>query len=158
MALEEKIAALEGGEAALAFGSGMAAITAVLMALVGQGDNIVHSSALYGCTFAFLHELFSRFGVTATGVDTADLEAVKQAIQPETKVVYIETPANPTMRISDIEAIAEIAHAHGATVVVDNFNPCAASSGTGSRWWCTAHHINGTVMWWQVSRNSWTKP
>jgi methionine-gamma-lyase len=120
VALEEKIAALEGGEAALAFGSGMAAITAVLMALVGQGDNIVHSSALYGCTFAFLHELFSRFGVTATGVDTADLEAVKQAIQPETKVVYIETPANPTMRISDIEAIAEIAHAHGATVVVDN--------------------------------------
>ena len=120
VALEEKIAALEGGEAALAFGSGMAAITAVLMALVGQGDNIVHSSALYGCTFAFLHELISRFGVTATGVDTADLEAVKQAIQPETKVVYIETPANPTMRISDIEAIAEIAHAHGATVVVDN--------------------------------------
>lgn len=120
VALEEKIAALEGGEAGLAFGSGMAAITAVLMALVSQGDNIVHSSALYGCTFAFLHELISRFGVTATGVDTADLEAVKQAIRPETKVVYIETPANPTMRISDIKAIAEIAHAHGAKVVVDN--------------------------------------
>jgi methionine-gamma-lyase len=120
VALEEKIADLEGGEAGLAFGSGMAAITAVLMALVSQGDNIVHSSALYGCTFAFLHELISRFGVTATGVDTADLEAVKQAIRPETKVVYIETPANPTMRISDIKAIAEIAHAHGAKVVVDN--------------------------------------
>jgi len=119
-ALEEKIAALEGGEAGLAFGSGIAAITAVLMALVSQGDNVVHSSALYGCTYAFLHELIARFGVTATGVDTADLEAVKKAIRPETKVVYIETPANPTMRISDIQAIVHIAHAHGAKVVVDN--------------------------------------
>lgn len=119
-ALEEKIAVLEGGEAGLAFGSGIAAITAVLMALVGQGDNIVHSSALYGCTFAFLHELIDRFGVTATGVDTADLEAVKKAIGPNTKVVYVETPANPTMRLSDIAAIVEIAHARGAKVVVDN--------------------------------------
>lgn len=119
-ALEEKIAVLEGGESALAFGSGIAAITSVLMALVSQGDNVVHSSALYGCTFAFLHELISRFGVSATSVDTADLEAVKKAIRPETKVVYIETPANPTMRISDIQAIADIAHEHGAKVVVDN--------------------------------------
>jgi len=119
-ALEEKIAALEGGEAALAFGSGMGAVSAVLMALVSQGDHVVHSSALYGCTFAFLHELICRFGVTATGVDTADLEAVKKAIQPNTKVVYIETPANPTMRLSDIRAIAEIAHQNGAKVVVDN--------------------------------------
>lgn len=119
-ALEEKIACLEGGEAAAAFGSGMAAVSATLMALVRQGDHVVHSAALYGCTFAFLHELLSHFGVTATGVDTADLEAVKKAIRPNTKVVYIESPTNPTMRITDIQAVADIAHAHGAKVVVDN--------------------------------------
>ncbi|HBS93531.1 MAG TPA: methionine gamma-lyase [Firmicutes bacterium] len=119
-ALEEKIACLEGGEDAAAFGSGMAAVSAAIMALVNQGDHVVHSSALYGCTFAFLHELISRFGVTATGVDTADLEAVKKAIRPNTKVVYIESPTNPTMRVTDIQAVAEIAHAHGAKVVVDN--------------------------------------
>ena len=119
-ALEEKIACLEGGEDTAAFGSGMAAVSAAIMALVNQGDHVVHSSALYGCTFAFLHELISRFGVTATGVDTADLEAVKKAIRPNTKVVYIESPTNPTMRVTDIQAVAEIAHAHGAKVVVDN--------------------------------------
>lgn len=119
-ALEEKIAMLEGGEAAAAFGSGMAAISAVIMALVNQGDHVVHSKALYGCTFAFLHELIHRFGVSATGVDTADLEAVKKAIRPNTKVVYIESPTNPTMRVTDIQAVADIAHAHGAKVVVDN--------------------------------------
>ncbi len=119
-ALEEKIASLEGGEAAFAAGSGMGAITAVLMALVSQGDHVVHSSALYGCTFAFLHDLLTRFGVTATGVDTGDLEAVKKALRPNTKVVYIETPANPTMRLTDIQAVADIAHEHGAKVVVDN--------------------------------------
>ena len=119
-ALEEKIASLEGGEAAFAAGSGMGAITAVLMALVNQGDHVVHSSALYGCTFAFLHDLLTRFGVTATGVDTGDLEAVKKALRPNTKVVYIETPANPTMRLTDIQAVADIAHEHGAKVVVDN--------------------------------------
>lgn len=119
-ALEEKVACLEGGEAAAAFGSGMAAVSATIMALVNQGEHVVHSSALYGCTFAFLHELISRFGVTATGVDTADLEAVKKAIQPNTKVVYIESPTNPTMRVTDIQAVADIVHAHGAKVVVDN--------------------------------------
>lgn len=119
-ALEAKMADLEGGEAAAAFASGMAAVTAVLLALVKQGDNVVHTSALYGCTYAFLHELAPRFGITATGVDTADLDAVTQAITPDTKVVYLETPANPTMRLCDIAAIAEIAHARGAKVVVDN--------------------------------------
>ena len=119
-ALEEKIAALEGGESALAFGSGMAAVSAVLLALVSHGDHIVHSSAIYGCTFAFIHELIPRFGISATSVDTADLEAVKQAIKPETKVVYIETPANPTMKLSDIRAITQLAHKNGARVVVDN--------------------------------------
>lgn len=119
-ALEEKIACLEGGEDAAAFASGMAAVSATIMALVNQGEHVVHSAALYGCTFAFLHELMPRFGVDATGVDTADLEAVKKAIRPNTKVVYIESPTNPTMRITDIQAVADIAHANGAKVVVDN--------------------------------------
>lgn len=119
-ALEEKIADLEGGEAAAACATGMAAISATLMALVGQGDHIVHSAALYGCTYAFLHDIAPRFGIQATAVDTADLAAVKGAIGPNTKVVYLESPTNPTMRISDIRAIADLARAHGARVVVDN--------------------------------------
>lgn len=119
-ALEEKIADLEGGGAAAACATGMAAISATLMALVGQGDHIVHSAALYGCTYAFLHDIAPRFGIQATAVDTADLAAVKGAIGPNTKVVYLESPTNPTMRISDIRAIADLARAHGARVVVDN--------------------------------------
>lgn len=118
--LETKIAALEKGEAAAAFASGMAAVSAVLLALAGEGDNIVHSSALYGCTYAFLHQLAPRFGLTATGVDTADLQALEKAITAKTKVIYLETPANPTMRLSDIAAIAKIAHARGIRLVVDN--------------------------------------
>ena len=119
-ALEEKIACLEGGDDAAACGSGMAAVSAAVLALVGQGDHVVHSAALYGCTYAFLHEVIHRFGVTATGVDTADLAAVERAIRPNTKVIYIESPSNPTMRITDIRAIVTIAHAQGIKVVVDN--------------------------------------
>ena len=119
-ALEKKISCLEGGEDAAACGSGMAAVSAAVMALVGQGDHLVHSAALYGCTFALLQEVLPRFGVTATGVDTADLEAVKNAIRPNTKVIYIESPSNPTMRLTDIKAVAAIAHNHGAKVIVDN--------------------------------------
>lgn len=119
-ALEKKIACLEGGEDAAACGSGMAAVSAAVMALVGQGDHLVHSAALYGCTFALFHEVLPRYGITATGVDSADLEAVKNAIRPNTKVIYIESPSNPTMRLTDIQAVAAIAHHHGAKVVVDN--------------------------------------
>lgn len=119
-ALEEKIASLEGGEAAAACSSGMAAVSSVIMALVSQGDHVVHSGALYGCTYALLHEIAPRFGIEATGLDTSDLAAVKKALQPNTKVIYLESPTNPTMRISDIGGVAKIAHTHGAKVVVDN--------------------------------------
>ncbi|MTI96848.1 MAG: methionine gamma-lyase [Firmicutes bacterium] len=125
-ALEEKIATLEGGEAGLAFASGMGAVSAVVMHYVGQGEHVIHPTAVYGCTFALLQEILHRFGVEATAVDTSDLEAVKAAIRPNTKLIYLETPANPTMKMTDIKAVSELAHAQGAAVVVDNtfMTPC----------------------------------
>jgi methionine-gamma-lyase len=119
-ALEAKLADLEGGEAALAFGSGMAAISAVIMALVKQGDHIIYGDAIYGCTYAFLHEQMGAFGVEASGVDFADVHAVAAAIRPNTKVLLLETPANPTLKMADIKQLADICHAHGVKLVVDN--------------------------------------
>lgn len=119
-ALEEKMADIEGGEAALAFGSGMGAVSAVLMALVQAGDHVVYGDAIYGCTYAFLHEVMAKFGVTSTAVDCADPAAVEAAIQPNTKVLILETPANPTMKIADLRAMADICHRHGLKLVVDN--------------------------------------
>ncbi len=119
-ALEEKMAALEGGEAALAFSSGMAAISAVLMALVRAGDHVVYGDAIYGCTYGFLHGILGRFGVTSTGVDTSDPAGVEAAIKPNTRVLLLETPANPTMRLADLRALADICHRNGVTLVVDN--------------------------------------
>lgn len=119
-ALEDKMAGLEGGEAGLAFGSGMAAVSAVLMALVRQGDHIVHLDALYGCTHAFLHGILSRFGVEATPVDTSDLDKVRAAMRPNTRVIYVETLSNPLLKVADIPALSAIAHGAGAKLVVDN--------------------------------------
>ncbi|WP_353894541.1 methionine gamma-lyase [Proteinivorax hydrogeniformans] len=118
--LEEKMAALEGGEAALAFGSGMAAVSAVLMYFLKGGDHVVHSDAIYGCTHSFLHEIICDYNVSATSVDTSDVQKVKEAIKPNTKAIYLETPANPTMKLCDIEAISKIAKEAGAVVIVDN--------------------------------------
>lgn len=119
-ALEEKMASLEGGEAALAFGSGMAAISAVLMAMVNAGDHLIYGDAIYGCTYAFVHEVLGKFGVAATAVDFSDPAAVEAAIRPNTKVLILETPANPTMKMADLRAMADICHRHGMQLVVDN--------------------------------------
>jgi len=119
-ALEQKMADLEGGEAGLAFGSGMAAISAVLMALLRQGDHVVHLDALYGCTHAFLHGILSRFGVEATPVDTSDLSRVRAAMKPNTRVIYVETLSNPLLKVADIPGLAAIAHEAGAKLVVDS--------------------------------------
>lgn len=119
-ALEEKMAILENGEAALATSSGMAAISTVFWTLCSQGDHILASDTLYGCTHAFLKEGITRFGVEVTFVDATDLNKVKQAMRTNTKVVYIETPANPTLTIIDIEECANIAHEYNAQLVVDN--------------------------------------
>jgi len=118
--LERRIADLEGAEAAVSFGSGMGAVTSVLWSLLEPGDEILADETLYGCTFAFLNEGIGRFGVTVRHVDMSDPDQVAEAISAKTKLVYFETPANPTMKLVDIAAISAVAHAHSALVVVDN--------------------------------------
>lgn len=119
--VEDKLASLENAEAAVSMASGIGAITSVIWATVSGGDHIVAAKTLYGCTFAFLNHGLSRFGVEVTFVDTSDPENVRNAMKPNTKVVYLETPANPNMLISDIEEISKIAHeTEGCMVVVDN--------------------------------------
>lgn len=118
--LEEKVAILEGGEAALATASGMAAIAAPIWTLCKAGDHIVASDTLYGCTFALLSEQMERFGIEVTFVHAKDTENIRKAMKKNTKLVYIETPANPTLDIIDIEKSAKIAHENGAVLMVDN--------------------------------------
>lgn len=118
--LEARMAALEGGAAAVAFASGMGAITGTLWTLLRPGDEIIVDRTLYGCTFAFLHHGIGAFGVKVRHVDLRDPSALAAAISADTRVVYFESPVNPTMSLVDIAAVAEIAHRHGAKVVVDN--------------------------------------
>ena len=120
--VEEKLAALEGGEAALATASGMGAISSALWSSVEAGDEIVASDTLYGCTFALLNHGMSKFGVSVKFVDFADLAAVKAALTEKTKVVYLETPCNPTLKVVDIAEVAKIAHEYNKNirVIVDN--------------------------------------
>lgn len=119
--VEEKLACLENGEACMSASSGIGAITSCLWTIVSAGDHIVAGKTLYGCTFAYLNHGLSRFGVEVTFVDTRDPENVRKAMKPNTKVVYLETPANPNMYLCDIKAISEIAHTNpDCKVVVDN--------------------------------------
>ncbi len=118
--LEEKMAVLERGEAGLAVASGMTAIAAPLWTLCSAGDHIVAANTLYGCTFALLSHAMPKFGIEVTFVDATDPENVDKAMKSNTKAVYIETPANPTMTIMNIKALASIAHRHGAQLMVDN--------------------------------------
>lgn len=119
--VEDKLANLENAEAAVAMSSGMGAITSVFWAALNGGDHVVAAKTLYGCTFAYLNHGLSRFGVETTFVDTSDPENVRKAMRPNTKIVYLESPANPNMLISDIEEISKIAHeTEGCIVVVDN--------------------------------------
>ncbi len=119
--VEEKLAALENAEACVSAGSGIGAITSVLWTALSAGDHIIAAKTLYGCTFAFINHGLTRFNVDVTFVDTSDPENVRKAMRDKTKVVYLETPANPNMNISDIEAISKIAHVNeGCIVVVDN--------------------------------------
>lgn len=118
--LEARLTSLEQGAGAVVFGSGMGAITATLWSLLEPGDEILIDLTLYGCTFAFMTQGLGRFGVTVRSVDMTDPANVAQAMGPKTRVVYFESPANPNMRLVDIEAVSAIAHAAGALVVVDN--------------------------------------
>lgn len=118
--LERRIAHLEGAEAALGTASGMGAITATLWTLLRAGDEILTDMTLYGCTFAFMQHGLGRFGIRVTHVDMTDIAAVEAAFGPDTRLVYFETPANPNMRLVDIQAVCALAKAHGAWSVVDN--------------------------------------
>jgi methionine-gamma-lyase len=118
--LEQRIADLEGGEAALVTASGMGATTSLLWTLLKPGDEVIADKTLYGCTFGFFNHGLARFGVKITHVDLTDPANLAAAIGPATRVVYFETPANPNMRLADIAAIAAIARRHGALTVVDN--------------------------------------
>lgn len=118
--LETRMASLEAAEAAVSFGSGMGAITAVMWSLLEPGDEILVDSTLYGCTFAFLHHGLKKFGIRISHIDMTDLAALEAALVSKPRLVYFETIANPNMRVMDIAAIAGRARAAGALTMVDN--------------------------------------
>jgi cystathionine beta-lyase/cystathionine gamma-synthase len=124
-ALEDNIAAIEGGRGAYAFASGMAAIGA-LGTLLRPGDHVVVTDNTYGGTFRLFDKVLATYGMTFSYVDTSRLELIEEAMRPETKMLFLETPTNPVMRLTDIAAAAAIAHTRGARVVVDNTfaSPC----------------------------------
>ena len=120
--LEDKVAALEGGEAALATASGMGAISSCLWTIASAGKHIIADGTLYGCSFALLNHGIRRYGVEVDFIDTSDLEAVRSHLRPNTVAVYLETPANPNLKITDIAAVAQLVHAFNPEikVVCDN--------------------------------------
>ncbi len=119
-AMEDAVAILEGGAKAIGCASGMAAIHLIVAAVVKSGDHVVCSESVYGPTVTILKDLFADYGVETTFVDTSNLESVRAAFKPNTKLVHIETPGNPTLVMADIAAIADYTHSHGAKLSVDN--------------------------------------
>ena len=119
-ACEDAVAILEGGYKGLGCASGMAAIHTTFAAMLKYGDHVVCGETVYGPTNTLIVSIMSKFGIDATFVDTSNLEEVKEAMRAETKMIYIETPANPTLDVSDISALADMAHENGAKLVVDN--------------------------------------
>jgi methionine-gamma-lyase len=119
-ALEESVAELENGCGGIATSSGMGAVSTLYLALLSAGAHMVSTASVYGPSRGLMENQFSRFGVESTYVDTSDLSQVRDALRPHTKLVYLETPANPTMQLTDIEKVAALAHAHGCLVAVDN--------------------------------------
>jgi methionine-gamma-lyase len=119
-ALEDNIASLENGYGGIATSSGMGAVTSIYMALLGQGIHMVSTASVYGPSRGVIEQDFSRFGVEASFVNTSDIQQIKAAIKPNTRVLYIETPSNPTMELTDLEAASKIAKEHNLILVVDN--------------------------------------
>ena len=119
-ALEEKITALEGGAGSLCFATGMAATSCTIMALVGSGDHAILSDVVYGGTHRVSTKVLNRWGLECSFVDTSDPENIKRAIQENTKLIFTETPANPTLKLTDIAAVSEVSQAAGIPHVVDN--------------------------------------
>jgi cystathionine beta-lyase/cystathionine gamma-synthase len=124
-ALEANVASLEGGRAGVAFASGMAAINAVA-ARLRTGDHVVVTDNTYGGTFRLFDKVFTRYGITFSYVDTSDLAATERAFTASTRLVFIETPTNPVLRLTDLAAVSALAHRRGAKVIVDNTfaSPC----------------------------------
>ena len=118
-ALEEGLARLEGGAGACAFSSGLAAITTLLM-LYKHGDHLIVVEDCYGGTYRLFEQVLSRFGLTASYVDATTLDAIGQALRPETKAVFIETPTNPLLRIVDLRALASFCRSNSLQLIVDN--------------------------------------
>lgn len=118
--LEERMAEIEYGEGALAFGSGMAAVSAVLIHLTKAGDHVLCSRGIYGCTFGLLEMMEEKYGITHNLVSMTTEQEIEQALRPETVCIYVETPINPTMEIVNLEAVVLVAKKHGLRVVVDN--------------------------------------
>ncbi|WLD92389.1 methionine gamma-lyase [Alkalihalobacillus sp. AL-G] len=118
--LEERIAVLEGGEKGLAFGSGMAAVSAVLLGLTRSQDHILCSQGVYGCTFGLLRMMKDKFDIDHDLIDMSDPEVIETHIRPNTQVIFIETPINPTMTLVDLEMVSQVAARHNIMVVVDN--------------------------------------
>ncbi|MGN1201679.1 MAG: trans-sulfuration enzyme family protein [Eubacterium sp.] len=119
--LQEKLASLEGGEDCIVLASGVAALSGLFFAMLKSGDHVIFSSVTYIAVYRLLNELLNnKFGVETTIVDTSDIDAVKKAVKPNTKLIHIETPGNPTLTVTDIKAMADIAHKNGALLSVDN--------------------------------------
>lgn len=118
--LETQLAALEGGASALSFSSGLAAEDALLRGILRPGDHVLLGNDVYGGTYRLLTKVLAPWGIETTTVELQDPDAIRQALRPQTKVVWLETPSNPLLKIVDIAAVAEIAHAAGAALVVDN--------------------------------------
>jgi methionine-gamma-lyase len=119
-ALEEKLAALECGEAAQAFSSGMAAISSAILGYVRAGDHVVAARSLYGAAYDFLNKKLPSLGVSTTFVQSTRVEEFEKAIRPNSKLIYFETPSNPILEILDIAALAQLAHTHGIPSMIDN--------------------------------------
>ena len=147
--LQEKLASLEGGEDCIVLASGVAALSGLFFALLESGDHVIFSSITYIAVYRLLNELFkNKFSVETTIVDVTDLEEVKKAVRPNTKLIHIETPGNPTLSVSDIQAIAAIAHQNGAYLSVDNtfaspFNQRPAELGADFTVESLTKYING---------------
>ena len=119
--LEKKIAHLEHAEAALAAASGMGAISMAVMSVIKAGDHVVFGDVIYGCTYTLFAHILDKFGVEYTRVDTTDVKKIEEVIKPNTTLIYVETPANPTLKVSDISAIAKLTHKRpGITLIVDS--------------------------------------
>ena len=119
-AFEKRLAVLDGAERAVATSSGMAAVHAICMAYLKAGDHVICSRAVFGSIIALFEKYVVKFAVDVTFVDLGNLDEWRQAIRPNTRLLFIETPSNPLAQVGDMQAIADIAHAHGALFAVDN--------------------------------------